>query len=128
MIKFFIGILFVCTASTLSVAQQVTEWTPAQFNAKIKANGSLILLDVRTPGEFVEGHIPNAINIDVNGPDFEQKALKLDKKKAVYVYCLAGARSKTAAAFLQEKGYQVVSMKGGIKEWKSAGLPVIKGR
>lgn len=128
MLKSFVVLVLMFVLGNTSVAQQVMEWTPAQVNAKIKANGPFTLLDVRTPEEFVEGHLPNALNIDVNGPDFEQKIMKLDKKKPVYVYCLAGGRSKTAASILKEKGFQAISMQGGIKAWKSAGLPVIKGR
>jgi len=119
---------FILTSLSISYAQEVAEWTPAQVDSKLKANSSVILLDVRTPDEFAEGHIANAINIDVNSSSFEQQCSKLDKKKSIYVYCLAGVRSKKAAIILKKKGYQVVSMSGGIKAWTASGRPVTKGR
>lgn len=122
----YIGI-FLANLS-VSFAQEVTEWTPAQIDHKLKANSPVIVLDVRTPEEFTEGHLAKAINIDVNSQDFEQECAKLDQKKTVYVYCLAGVRSKKAALILKKKGYQVVSMSGGIKAWTESGRPVTKGR
>lgn len=122
-------ILFITALTTSGIfAQDVPEWSPAEVSKNLKANPSAILLDVRTPEEFSEDHLARAINIDVNSPDFEKQCAKLDKKKPVYVYCLGGVRSKKAAAILKRNGFQAVSMSGGIKAWKSAGLPVTKGR
>ena len=118
-----------CTLFTSAgiFAQEVPEWSPSEVSKKIKSNPTAVILDVRTPEEFAEDHLARAINIDVNSPDFEKQAAKLDKKKPVYVYCLGGVRSKKAAGILKRNGYQAVSMSGGIKAWKSAGLPVTKG-
>lgn len=124
----FLSFSFVLFAFLHSIAQEVAEWSPAQINAKIKDNKSVTILDVRTPAEYAEGHLANAVLIDFYSPGFEQKVLTLDKKKTVYVYCLAGVRSKKAAIFLKQKGYQVISMSGGIKSWSESGLPVTKGR
>ena len=51
------------------------------------------LVDVRTPEEFSEGHLENAINIDVTADDFDAKVASLDKEKPVMVYCKSGGRS-----------------------------------
>jgi rhodanese-related sulfurtransferase len=123
-----VQIIFCCLLTTAGVfAQDVPEWSPSEISKKLKANPTAVILDVRTPEEFAEDHLARAINIDVNSPDFEKQSAKLDKKKPVYVYCLGGVRSKKAAGILKRNGYQAVSMSGGIKAWKSAGLPVIKG-
>src|SRR5215472_11525563 len=50
------------------------------------------VLDVRTKKEFEAGHIPGAMNLDVNSPEFTQKVSALDKKKTYLVHCAAGVR------------------------------------
>ena len=100
-------------------------------NADVKAfselieDSSVVLLDVRTASEFVEGHIEGAINIDQGQSDFMEKAkaaLPTDKKIAVY--CRSGRRSANAAGKLAAEGYRCVNLKGGILAWKEAGKPV----
>ena len=89
------------------------------------------LLDVRTAEEFAEGFIASrnggqCLNIDVKRDDFMEKAKAiLDKSKPVAVYCRTGRRSMNAALQLDEAGYQVVNLKGGITGWQSAGMEVV---
>lgn len=106
--------------------QEIQELTPAAFSAQLKANPKCVVVDVRSPEEFSSGSIDRAINIDVNGSDFDARIKSLDKNKTIMVYCLAGVRSKKAATILQGKGYKVYSLEGGIKAWTSQGLPVVK--
>ena len=90
------------------------------------ADTNVVVLDVRTAGEFAEGHLERAINIDYHQSDFAEKAkavLPLDKKIAVY--CRSGRRSAGAAGILGEAGYKLVNLKGGIIAWKEAGMPVM---
>ena len=72
-----------------------------------------VLLDVRTPQEYREGHIPGSINIPLQQLD---KAIDAHENKAVplFVYCHSGARSRQAAAVLQSMGYTNVTNIGGI--------------
>lgn len=90
---------------------------------KALSDNSYVVLDVRTSKEFDEGHIPGTdLNIDVLGNDFEKEALaKLSKEKSVALYCRSGNRSKRAANFLADNGYQVVELATGVKGWSSAG-------
>lgn len=81
-------------------------------------NPNVQLIDVRTPAEFQAGHIPNAVNMDVNSQDFTKRIEELDPKKPVAVYCRSGVRSKRAADELLEKGYVVYDLDGGILSWK----------
>ena len=81
-----------------------------------------ILLDVRTNGEFLEGHIPGAINIDSEDilaiQDLNQEIKKLpDKDQKILIYCRSGNRSKKAAAKLAEMGYTRIIEFGGIIDW-----------
>lgn len=85
------------------------------------------LVDVRTPAEYSEGHIENALNIDVKHPDFfSQASPQLSRKSKVYVYCRSGRRSMDAARQLSERGYKVVNLSGGIMEWEQQRKPIVK--
>lgn len=91
------------------------------------ADSSVIRLDVRTAKEFDEGHIPNAVNIDVLHPDFLQKALSsLPRKRTIAVNCRSGKRSKKAAELLAKKGYKVVELDAGFNGWIEEGKEVTK--
>jgi thioredoxin 1 len=113
--------------SACSTGQNKTEGfvlAPTEFNLKMKANPEGTVLDVRTPEEFSEGALPKAINVDWNGSDFESGIAKLDKKIPVFVYCLAGSRSASAAKKMRKDGFtQVFELEGGIIKWRAAGIP-----
>jgi len=95
------------------------------FQAKTQESG-VITLDVRTPGEFVAGHLVNAINIDVEGMNFESEINKLDKKATYAVYCRSGRRSLVAVERMKEAGFtNLVNLNAGIQEWVAAGLPLV---
>ena len=88
-----------------------------KFAAAI-ADTTVQLVDVRTPAEFAAGHIPEAVNIDVRGENFEsQVQTALDKERPVAVYCRSGARSKTAAHALAAMGYRVYELNTGFMNW-----------
>ncbi len=94
---------------------------PSQNNEDFAATinmPDIQLIDVRTPLEFSSGHIPGAINIDVNNRDFDKQTGLLNKNHPVAVYCRSGVRSKTAANKLVEKGYTVYELDKGILNWK----------
>ena len=94
------------------------------FAARI-ASEDVVLLDVRTTDEFDEGHLKNAVNIDVRQGDFVEKAKStLPVGKTIAVYCRSGKRSATAAGMLVKEGFKVVNLEGGILAWTKAGMPV----
>jgi len=98
---------------------------PKEFTAKIESTKDAVILDVRTPGEFKEGFIKQAINIDYNDAGFEGQINKLDKSKSYFVYCLSGGRSGSAASFMRENGFkQVYELKGGMMAWRNNQMPV----
>ena len=76
-----------------------------------------IILDVRTPDEFAEKHIPNAINIPNETIGTEEIAELPDKEQKILVYCRSGNRSKQAAEKLVQLGYTNVVEIGGINDW-----------
>ena len=92
--------------------------TPAEAKALMDSEEGYIILDVRTPEEFAEGHIEGAILI----PDYEigEKAESIlsDKEQLILVYCRSGRRSKNAANELATLGYTNIKEFGGINDWK----------
>ena len=82
------------------------------------ADKNVQLVDVRTPGEYAQGHIQNAANINVNSGDFSSLVSKLDKNKPVAVYCRSGVRSQTASSILKELGFKkIYDLRGGFNAW-----------
>lgn len=95
----------------------------AEKFSKIIKMENVILLDVRTPDEYAEGHIDGAVNIDVKANDFDERTKDITGKVAVY--CRSGKRSRTAGYRLIEHDCIVFNLDGGIKEWTGNGLPVV---
>ena len=100
---------------------------PQAFIERVKADTSAIILDVRQPEEFAEGHLAQGINLDwLNQTVFINGLAKLNKQKTYYVYCRSGRRSQAAAGKLKAEGFQVVDLKGGYLHWVELGLPIVK--
>jgi Rhodanese-related sulfurtransferase len=98
-----------------------------QFNEMIQKEKDVIILDVRTPQEYQEGHISNAINIPVQILGQQLDKLNNFKDKKILVYCRSGHRSAIASQILDRAGFKnVYNLKGGIFEWKASGLPLAK--
>lgn len=115
-----------------SCAQTTTykaKLTPLEFSEKMKTLPDAPVIDVRTPAEFAEGHVINALNYDWNGSIFDQQIQGLDKSKPVLVYCRSGSRSAAAAAHMRTIGFkEVYEMDGGFMDWRSANLPETNSR
>lgn len=76
-------------------------------------------IDIRTPKEYQEGYIDDAVNISIADKEsFLTSVEKLDKEKPIYIYCYSGWRSHRAAKLLETHGFQeIYDFKGGYKEW-----------
>jgi rhodanese-related sulfurtransferase len=98
--------------------------SPADYE-QARAKGATVV-DVCTPVEFARGHVPGALNLDVNAPDFAAKAGGLNKDKLVLVNCHTGIRGARAAALLHEMGFDVKNLEGGLTAWEAAGNKLAK--
>lgn len=88
--------------------------TSAEFKAQVE-NKKVQLIDVRTPKEFKSGSIKGAKNIDFFSGKFNVEFNKLNKEKAVYVYCRSGSRSRQTAKKIAVMGFtEIYDLKGGI--------------
>lgn len=89
----------------------------AQFRVQMQLPGAQ-LVDVRTPEEFAQGHLPGAILMDVNAAPFNEQVATLDPARPVLVYCRSGSRSQTALSILRQKGFtHLIELQGGILAW-----------
>ena len=89
-------------------------WTNSIKNSK-----KCVILDVRTPNEFEEGHIEKSINLDFyNAQIFLDAIMKFDKECPIFVYCRSGSRSFQACEILKQMGFtKAFNLEGGIEEW-----------
>jgi len=86
-------------------------------------NPNFVILDVRTPAEFADEHIENAINLDYYSETFRDDLDKLDKTKIYLIYCRTGSRGESSLAIMKELGFrEVYNISGGITEWKAEGF------
>lgn len=105
----------------------VKNLNPTEFEKGINQSNVLIV-DVRTPEEFKEKHISGAKNVNINDPEFNKQLNELDKSKPVYIYCLAGGRSKRAADIAAGSGFkEVYNLEFGINAWLSENKEVVSG-
>jgi rhodanese-related sulfurtransferase len=138
--SFILGITFLTTTvscqnaaknapqnTAQAIKPTVADLSTTDFQKKLAAESAAIILDVRTPEEYANGHLQNATTINFYDADFKEKASKLDKTKPVYVYCAAGGRSAKASKILQDAGFKTVyNLLGGFNGWSAAGLPSVK--
>lgn len=86
---------------------------------QLVSNPEVQILDVRTRDEFVKGHIPGAININIRDNGFDQTVREqLDANRPVAVYCRSGNRSKIASDILDGMGFEVYELDNGVVTWK----------
>lgn len=87
------------------------------------ADGTMLLIDVREPHEFANGHIPGSVSMPLSR--FDPSALPVDGGKRIVFSCAAGVRSMQALALAQAEGLDLAEhYRGGFKEWWSRGEPV----
>lgn len=117
LLSLLLGVLGFAACS--SAQSDSIQTVPAEEFAQIIKADSVVLVDVRTAGEYDAGHIENARNIDVLKDDFRSVATEtLPKDRTIAVYCRSGKRSLKAAAILAKEGYKVINLRGGWKEWQ----------
>ncbi len=122
-IALFASVLLLTGCSTSSSTNNLSV---TEFSSKTAESG-VVTLDVRTPGEFNEGHVEGAQLIDFQSGNFENEIATLDKSKTYAVYCRSGSRSGQAVKVMSDAGFtSVYNLNGGVIDWTIAGLPLVK--
>lgn len=114
------AVLSACGAETTAA---VVESVSPQAASEILDSPGAVLLDIRTPDEFVAGHIAGAENIDYYAADFAARLGALDPDTTYVIYCRSGNRTTAALEIFRELGFtKVHAIAGGIVAWETAGL------
>lgn len=114
----------VCLAAAFAVpiAAQAAAAKPAEKTAAQPAKAKGIWIDVRTPEEFKEGHLKDAVNIPVDQIGARIGSVSPDKSAPVNLYCRSGRRSEAALQELKKMGYTNVTNHGGYQDLLQKGL------
>lgn len=125
-ILLFVAVVIVAWACKSGTKSSVYKTVGAdEFERIISDTAGVVVLDARTQSEYDEGHIANAVLIDVKTDSFMMAARDLlPKDKTIAVYCRSGRRSAMAADMLTDEGYTVVNLDGGIMAWIQSGKSV----
>lgn len=139
--RVFAGVVVLAAGSfglgwMLAVGGGYKELNAQEFSAKVHEPG-VVTLDIRTPNEFVDAHIPDAINISLSNKPFtdtfandisktfKNDVSKLDKSKSYAIYCHFGRRSGLAALYMEKLGFKhLYHLQDGLVSWIAQGLPV----
>ena len=117
----FASALFLTGCSSTSAS--VSDIGATEFLEKATAQ-DVVLIDVRTPGEFAEGNITNALNIDVQSSTFDSQIAQLDPTKTYALYCRSGNRSGIAAEKMADAGFtSIYNATVGFTDLAAAGAP-----
>jgi hydroxyacylglutathione hydrolase len=101
----------------------VEDITPKELNAMLSEDDGPVVLDVREPWEYRQGHVPGAVLIPLG--QLAARVAELDPSRPVAIICQSGSRSQSAAALLGQQGFKkAYNVLGGTGEWQQAGLPV----
>ena len=99
----------------------------AELIDKHDEESELIIIDIRTPGEFKSGHLAKSVLIDFYSQTFAENLSRLNKEKTYLIYCRSGNRSsKSLEIFKKLKFQKVYHMASGIRAWQSGGFPIVK--
>ena len=91
----------------------------------LKQDATVVVLDIRTPQEFQQGHIAGAENVDFRGPEFREKIEVLGRDKPFFVLCASGGCSTRSLSVFEELQFkQMYHLEAGINGWIAAGQPV----
>lgn len=103
------------------MSKNVTVISPETAQQKISDNPKILIIDVRTKGEYSQGHLPKAKNIPLSSLEEHFTKNPINKDKEIILYCASGNRSRTAGKKLEKLGYtQIYDIMGGYNAWPFA--------
>jgi phage shock protein E len=126
-VRAFVGVLALAIGG-VATAEETPRISAADLIKRIDAKDpSLIVLDVRTPQEYANGHVPGAVNIPYTHLPARISELPGASDKDIVVYCATGVRAERAASRFKENGYRrILHLDGDMKQWEAQSRPVEK--
>ena len=115
-----VSLLSIIVACTTSTSQTVEVVEPQEFKDALNKHPQALLLDLRTPKEFQESHLPNAVNIDFESDDFQsQLKSAIDTTSIVLLHCRTGNKSAQTNTILQDMEIDtIIELNGGYESWQ----------
>lgn len=116
LIALALGIGFMArTGESATQTATITHLKGTSYMNTFTTTPGALLIDVRTPQEYAQGHLAGAINIDIEAPTFIDEIKKLDPSTPTFVYCRSGNRSGQAIAIMKKLGFtSLTDLSGGI--------------
>ncbi len=106
-------------STTAVIDDELKKLDKDQFSTEMKKRGTVII-DIRQPQEFEQGHIEGAVNLNFFDPQFKFNLLELDRDKSYCIYDKGEAKAFRAMKFMEDNGFKkVLMLKGGYKEWST---------
>lgn len=122
------SVLLLCLLLTGHAVAAPRSTAPQELRQRQAAGEAVLVIDVRTPGEFAAGHVPGAINLPHDAISGNEAVLRGWKEKPVVIYCRSGRRAATAAAVLEKQGFRKLEqLAGDMPGWQAQGGPVATG-
>ncbi len=119
--------LLILVALFIDLSAQVVQNVNAIKFKELMTAGDAIILDVRTPGEYLRGNIAGSTLINIADPDFPSKISMLQKNKTILIYCLSGSRSPVAANYMGKIGFQkIYNLQQGLMDWNRQGYAIVQ--
>ncbi len=124
MIKFLLSVLLVLPSLALSKVETISA---DALLAQQAQNKTLVILDVRTTDEFLQGHVPGAINISHDELEKKINTLMPYQSQPIVVYCRSGRRAKLAIDILEKAGFEkIYHLAGDMNQWRAENRPIEK--
>ena len=105
--------------------KRASEISPTHLIQQINHNNAVII-DIRSTTDFQTGHIIDALSYPLSNLTDPSNTLKKFKTKSLAIVCYAGISSQKITASLKKAGYNACSLKGGMRAWKEADMPIVK--
>ena len=119
--------LICCNSWKSSKSFNYNELPFSEFDKSLKSDSNYIIVDVRTPKEYRNGHMKNAVNVSYFGTTFTDSIKKIDRSKTIYMYCQTQHRSPLASKEMKKLGFvKIIDLSGGFMKWENNQMPIEK--
>jgi len=128
-VKSIAAMMLLVSAFVITLPVSAKDISQTQLQQLMKSEQQIVLLDVRTVEEFVDGHIPNALNIPHKELEARLAELSGAKNTQIVIYCRSGRRAEVAKQVLVKNGFSHLDhLSGDFNGWTSSKLPMVTGK
>lgn len=125
-LAFALVFILLVAVEFLRIKRGTNQLSPAQLITLINHHNAIVV-DVRTPEAFANGHIVDAVSLPFADIDSKYKKLEKFKSQPIVILCALGNDAPRAAVSLAKLGFEVKILAGGLRAWQMAEMPLVKG-